>query len=271
MAARQDNPIGIFDSGIGGLTVASAISSVLPDEQLIYFGDTAHLPYGDKSLRLIQEYSIKIAHFLIHEHHCKALVIACNTASAAAYAYLRDELMGQIPVINVIDPMIETVIQNNHVKHVGIIATKTTINSDVYQEKFRRRKPELLLSTLATPLLAPMIEEGFIHNNISHSVLHEYLHHEELRSIDSIVLACTHYPLIKNEIADFYKNNPIQIFDSAQVVAHKLKQILSQEKLLRTDLNKSINHFFVSDWTKSFEETTKVFYTEKINLTEKKL
>lgn len=269
MDARQEKPIGIFDSGIGGLTVAHAISKVLPDEQLIYYGDTAHLPYGDKSLGLIQEYSIKIAKFLIEEKKCKAIVIACNTASAAAYEYLRDELKGLIPVINVIDPMIEYVIQHNSIHHVGIIATKTTIAAGVYQEKLKRRKPSLLFSTLATPLLAPMIEEGFVHNRISQTVLEEYLNHKELSAIDSLILACTHYPLIKKEIDAFY-NQQVLILDSAEIVAAKLKKILEHERLISLGTKRK-DQFYVSDWSRSFEETTKVFYGEKIDLIEQKL
>ena len=264
MDARQEYPIGIFDSGIGGLTVATAISKVLPDEQLVYFGDTAHLPYGDKSLGLIQEYSIKIAKFLIEVKNCKAIVIACNTASAAAYSFLRDELKGKLPVINVIDPMVEFVIQNQNIHHVGIIATKTTIASGVYQEKLSRRKSDLIYSTLATPLLAPMIEEGFIHNSISQSVLHEYLGHHELQDIDSLVLACTHYPL------DYYQDK-ILILDSAEIVAAKLKMIMQKEQLLNNNKIHKEHQFYVSDLTTSFQETTKVFYGQRIALREKKL
>ncbi len=270
MDARQEYPIGIFDSGIGGLTVATAISKVLPDEQLVYFGDTAHLPYGDKSLGLIQEYSIKIAKFLIEVKNCKAIVIACNTASAAAYSFLRDELKGKLPVINVIDPMVEFVIQNPNIHHVGIIATKTTIASGVYQEKLSRRKSDLIYSTLATPLLAPMIEEGFIHNSISQSVLHEYLGHHELQDIDSLVLACTHYPLIKKEISDYYQDK-ILILDSAEIVAAKLKMIMQKEQLLNNNKIHMEHQLYVSDLTTSFQETTKVFYGQRIALREKKL
>ena len=225
--------IGIFDSGIGGLTVANAISALMPNEQLIYFGDTAHLPYGDKSQELIQSYSHKITSFLLHHKKCKALVIACNTASAAAYESIRNQHMGLVPVINVIDPMIETVIADSTIKKVGIIATKATIASGVYQEKFTRRKPTLEFAAVATPLLASMIEEGFYNDNISTAVLQEYLSHPDLQNIDALVLACTHYPLIKEEIDAFY-NHKVKLFDSAQVVAAKLKMILEKEQLAST-------------------------------------
>jgi glutamate racemase len=263
---NNDNPIGIFDSGIGGLTVASAVSNLLPNENIIYFGDTAHMPYGDKSIDLIKTYAIRISKFLIEVKKCKAIVIACNTASAASYEFLRDELKGQIPVINVIDPMIERVIEDSKINHVGIIATKTTIASGVYQEKLKRRKPSLLFSALETPLLAPMIEEGFYNNNISKAVLENYLTQPELQNIDALILACTHYPMIKEQIGTFYHKR-IQILDSAEVVAKKLKHIIEKEQIGCSVHRK--NHkdiFYVSDYTISFEKTATHFYPKAIHL-----
>jgi glutamate racemase len=264
---NNQQPIGIFDSGIGGLTVANAVSTLLPNEQIVYFGDTAHLPYGDKSKELIAHYSTKITDFLLTEIKCKAIVIACNTASAAAYEVLRDKYKGVVPVINVIDPMVEAVIADEAIKNVGIIATKTTVASGTYQEKFTRRKPSLQFNALATPLLASMIEEGFYDNNISHAVLEKYLSDEVLKNIDALVLACTHYPLIKKEIAAYY-NNGIKIFDSAEVVAKKLKWVLEKEKL-NAQSKTSEDIFYVSDYTLSFEKTTRIFYGSEIHLIQK--
>ncbi|MEP7194922.1 MAG: glutamate racemase [Saprospiraceae bacterium] len=263
--ATRAMPIGVFDSGIGGLTVANAIHRVLPNEQLIYIGDTAHMPYGDKSAELIRHFSLNISKHLIEKHACKALVIACNTASAAAYEVLRDNFKGVLPVINVIDPMVEFVIANQNLHHVGIIATKATIASGVYQEKLSRRKNNLQFSTLATPLLAPMIEEGFYNNNISHAILHEYLEMPELKDIDSLILACTHYPLIKKEIEKFYKHR-IPIIDSAEVVAIKLKDILQKENLHNSSIRTEQDEFYVTDYSNHFRETAKQFYGEQINL-----
>jgi glutamate racemase len=260
----NQRPIGIFDSGIGGLTVASAIQRILPNESLIYFGDTAHLPYGDKSRELIAEYAVNITRFLLEEKQCKAIVIACNTASAAAYEVLRDTYKGSVPVINVIDPMIEEVIADERIRKIGIIATKTTVASGVYQEKFARRKPTLAFSALATPLLASMIEEGFYNNTISEAVLNEYLSNPVLENIDGLVLACTHYPLIKKEIDTFFEGR-VRIFDSAEVVARKLKGILEKEMLLSEDASGE-NQFFVSDYTRAFEAATKIFFKKEIHL-----
>ncbi|MBL7831635.1 MAG: glutamate racemase [Saprospiraceae bacterium] len=263
--AYNNNPIGIFDSGIGGLTVANAVTRLLHDENIIYFGDTAHMPYGDKSIALIKSYAVRISKFLIEDQRCKAVVIACNTASAAAYEYLRDELKGQIPVINVIDPMIERVIEDSSIHNVGIIATKTTIASGVYQEKLSRRKPSLKFSALATPLLAPMIEEGFYNNSISKAVLENYLKQPELKNIDALILACTHYPMIKHQIASYYHES-VQILDSAEVVARKLKMILAKEGLECEKDHVHQDQFFVSDFTTSFEKTASHFYPKPISL-----
>ena len=264
MSNHTHRPIGVFDSGIGGLTVAHAISRLLPNEQIIYFGDTAHLPYGDKSKDLIRSYSSDITNFLLHHKHCKCIVIACNTASAAAYEYLRDIHKGSVPIFNVIDPIIESVVADESIKHVGIIATKTTILSGVYQEKLSRRRPSLTYSALATPLLAPMIEEGFYNNNISQTVIHNYLEQPELKDIDALILGCTHYVMIKKEINEFY-GGKVKLFDSTDIVATKLKAILAKENLL-TDQPLGENLFYVSDYTEPFEQAAKAFYGKAIRL-----
>lgn len=260
--------IGIFDSGIGGLTVANAISRLLPNEHLVYFGDSEHMPYGEKSPELIQEFSIKITNYLIEKKKCKAIVIACNTASAVAYNHLKQHYEGRVPIINVIDPMIELLV-NHPYRKVGIIATRGTVDSGVYQSKLDRRAPKQKYAVLATPLLASMIEENFIHDEISTTVIHKYLSHKTLNNIDALVLACTHYPLIAKEISKFY-NNSIELLLSGKIVAEKLQSILIKEDMLRSGVKKE-NEFIVSDLTKNFEKTAMKFYGSRINLKEIKL
>ncbi len=257
-------PVGVFDSGIGGLTVARAISDLLPDEKLIYFGDTAHMPYGNKSAQLVSGFALRISDFLLREMQCKAVVIACNTASAAAYTLLRDKYEGAAPVINVIDPMVEAVIADDAVKKVGIIGTLTTISSGVYTEKLARRKPSLKYAALATPLLASLIEEGYHHTGEIRSILKQYLSHPSFEDIDALVLACTHYPIIKDEIAECF-NRPVKIFDSALVVAQRLKEILTIEKLL-TDKRQGDDVFYVSDLTDSFRLNARIFFNRDVDL-----
>ena len=262
--SQSSQPIGVFDSGIGGLTVAHAISNLMPNERIIYFGDTAHLPYGDKSPDLIHSFVQSISKFLIRKENCKAVVMACNTASATSYEFLRDKHEGNFPIINVIDPIVEAIVSDNSIKKVGLIATKTTVESGVYQEKLNRRNPELEIEVLATPLLAPMIEEGFSQDKISHTVIENYLSNPKFKDIDALILGCTHYVLIADEISEFF-DGKVKLFDSTDILASKLKVILDNENLL-SDKKEKRNKFYVSDLTKGFSESASRFYGENLVL-----
>ena len=257
------NPIGIFDSGIGGLTVANAVSKQLPNEQIIYFGDTAHLPYGDKSAESVQHYSLRITDFLL-ERNCKLILIACNTASAAAYEAVSAHINGKVPLLNVIDPVVETVAADTTLKKIGIIGTKGTIKSGVYEQKLKARRPDLETVSLATALLASMIEAGFYNNSVSQAVINSYLAYPDFSDIQGMILACTHYPLIEKEVASYF-NQRIKIFDSTNIVADKVKFCLEEEQLLN-DQKRNPHHFYVSDFTDSFEQTTKIFFNDAIHL-----
>ncbi len=259
---HKRQPIGVFDSGIGGLTVANAIIKHLPNEELIYFGDTAHLPYGDKSADAIRYYSLKIVKFLL-EQNCKLIVVACNSASSAAYHVLLEFFAGQALFVNVVDPLVETVRQH-HFSKVGVIATKATIQSGVYQEKLREAQPDLDLTAMATPLLVPMIEEGYHDDNISEAIISKYLSDPRFENIEALLLACTHYPLIRNHIEDYF-NQKIRVFDSTDIVAKVIQHYLIQRDLLNPG-RQGPHRFCVSDYTQSFEETTRLFYREKIEL-----
>lgn len=257
-------PIGIFDSGIGGLTVAAAIHRILPNEQLIYFGDTAHLPYGDKSPEAIRSYSLSIGRFLLKQQ-CKMIIIACNTASSHAFDALVEEIGEKVPIINVIDPVVEAVVKAGKYHHVGVIGTKSTIQSGLYARKITKINPDIKVASLATPLLAPMIEEGFFDNNISHTVIHSYLSSPKLKHIDSLVLACTHYPLIKTEISQYY-DGKVDIINTADIVAAYVMERLQKLELLNSAARPPRHRFYVSDYTKSFERSTRLFFGEKISL-----
>ena len=265
----MNKPIGIFDSGIGGLTVAHAISKLLPNEQIVYFGDTAHLPYGDKSPELIHSFVKKISQFLLDEKQCKSVIIACNTASATSYEFLRDLHQGNYPIINVIDPIVEAIVKDDNLNNIGLIATKTTIESGVYQEKMKRRNPNIKMNVLPTPLLAPMIEEGFSRDKISKTVIENYLSHSKFKNIDALILGCTHYVLIKDEINDFF-NGKVKLFDSTDLLALKLKSILKKENLLANHQGDK-NTFYVSDLTQGFADSASRFYENDIELQLKKL
>ncbi|BDC98984.1 glutamate racemase [Persicobacter psychrovividus] len=260
----KNQPIGIFDSGIGGLTVAKAIHETLPQERLVYFGDIAHLPYGDKSTAALQAYAIKICNVLL-SMSCKMILIACNSASAAAYDLVKEYVGSKAIVLNVIDPVVDHVAEHFPEQAVGLIGTRQTVNSNVYLKRIDAKNKGIKLQSLATPLLASMIEEGFYNNNISQSVIDKYLADETLQDIRAIILGCTHYPLIKKEVAHFYKNE-VEVIDSSYIVADTVKQKLAEANLLRQHKAANSNTFLVSDYTKSFEASSSLFFGESVKL-----
>ena len=256
-------PIGVFDSGIGGLTVARAVSRLLPHERLVYFGDTAHLPYGDKSTAAIQAYAVKICDVLLRQQ-CKVILIACNSASAAAYELVREYVGSKALVMNVIDPIVAHVGQHYAGRTVGLIGTKQTVGSNVYRKKIDDLAANIELHALATPLLAPMVEEGFFNNAISESVIQTYLSDPALAHIEALVLACTHYPLIREQIAAYYQGR-VDVLDPSETVAAALRALLAAHQLL-APAQAPRHHFYVSDFTRSFEESTRLFFGQEVEL-----
>ena len=257
----KNSPIGIFDSGIGGLTVAHALKEQMPNESIIYFGDTKHLPYGEKSKESIINFSTKISRFLVNQN-CKAIVIACNSASSVAFDVVKKETKN-ISVFNVIDPVIKEVVKVCANYDIGVIGTKATIQSNVYEHKIIKLCNSSKVYSLATPLLAPMIEEGFINEDISHTVIANYLSNKKLSNIDHLILACTHYPLIHQEIKDYY-NGKVTVIDSANIVAKYIAKQLEEDNLLNT---KKLNehHFYVSNYTKSLKKVLDSSFRKKYN------
>ena len=258
----KEQPIGIFDSGVGGLTVAHAIKQILPGESLIYFGDTAHLPYGDKSVESIKYYSRRITEFLL-EHNSKVILVACNSASATAFDTLKKEFKNNTILIDVIDPVVEYISTRNF-KKIGVIGTKRTISSGTYESKVKERSPSTGVISLATPLLVPMIEEGFIFDDISNAIIRTYLSDQSLAGIQALILGCTHYPIIKNQISKIFNFN-VEVVDSARIVAGILRDVLEKNSLLN-DSGKVKDLFFVSDYTPYFEKIAKMFFEREINL-----
>ncbi len=252
--------IGVLDSGIGGLTVAKAILNRRPDAKLVYFGDTAHFPYGEKSESAIQSYVIKIANLLLFKG-CDVIVLACNSASASAYDLLTSYVGSKAVVINVIDPVVELV-NNEFSGKVGLIGTKRTVDSGVYASKLGVHN-KVQLGSLATPLLAPMIEEGYFNNEISTAVIDEYLGQEALSGISGLILGCTHYPLVKSNVEAYYQGK-VKVIDSAEEVAKKIEVLNSPAE---TSGDEVISHeFFVSDYTDSFQKSTSTFFGQEIEL-----
>ena len=257
MQFNSSQPIGIFDSGIGGLTVAKALIETLPNENIIYFGDTAHCPWGDKSQEVIQNYALQITHMLL-EKNCKLILIACNSASAAAFDLLQAQFGEQVLILNVIDPVIDFLVKNYSNKNVGLIATKLTVNSKVYDTKIAECQAGITLHSQATPLLTMAIEEGFYQHDIIDNLLKIYLSDPELNNIDALVLACTHYPLVKDKIRAFYKNK-VDIIDASMTVAAAAHALLERHNLLHVG-SKILQHFYISDYTTSFADSARHFF-----------
>jgi glutamate racemase len=258
----KEQPIGIFDSGVGGLTVAHAIKQILPGESLVYFGDTAHLPYGDKSAESIRIYSRKITEFLI-EHNSKVVLIACNTASASSYDILKKEFEGKVILIDVINPVVNYLATRNFTR-IGVIGTKGTISSGTYEHKIKEKSPSATVISLATPLLVPMIEEGFIFDDISNAILRTYLTNESLAGIQALILGCTHYPIIRNQISKIFNFN-VEVIDSARIVSMILREVLEKNNLIN-DSGIVRDQFFISDYTTYFEKIARMFFEGEINL-----
>jgi glutamate racemase len=258
-------PIGIFDSGIGGLTVARAVAQRLPHERLVYFGDTAHLPYGEKSTAAIQAYSVKICDVLLRQH-CKLILIACNSASAAAYELVREYVGSKAVVVGMIDPVVQHVGAYYAGKSVGLIGTKQTVGSNIYLKKIDQLDQGVDLHALATPLLVSMIEEGFFAGRVSEEIIRSYLDHPTLQGIDALLLACTHFPLIKSEMEAYYQGR-VAVLDPSDVVAATVAEQLASRQLLASDTGEvPTHHFYVSDFTRSFEESTRIFFGQEVQL-----
>jgi len=258
---NDHRPIGIFDSGVGGLTVASKIKGLLPQEALIYFGDTAHLPYGDKSAHAIRSYIREISSFL-KDQNCKGIVVACNSASSV----LDEELVAEmkLPVFNVIDPVVNYVRNNHSLNKIGVIATRRTIRSKIYSTKIKKNSPDKEVVEIATPMLAAMIEEGFTDGPIANAVLKRYLN--EVPQVDALILGCTHYPLVSAIIQDILGPN-IKLIDAPELVALDIKDQLQAFE----GQNNQQDKFFVSDLTASFQKTAQLFFGESISLSEHSL
>lgn len=259
---KAQQPIGIFDSGIGGLTVAHAIVKQMPKENFIYFGDTAHLPYGEKSAAAIQAYSVKIAHMLLQQE-CKLILIACNSASTAAYELVKEYIGSQAIVMNVIDPVVRFLNEQYAGKQIGLIGTRQTVNSHTYKKKIDELNRGIKLHSYATNLLASAIEE-FGNHKVIEALLDTYLARPELQNLDALVLACTHYPVIKERIKQYYPNSTA-IIDPSDIVASAVKLQLEKNELMNPN-GTGAKSFYLSDYTDSFAENAKMFFDEAIKL-----
>jgi glutamate racemase len=223
----DSRPIGVFDSGIGGLTVAKALRDALPNEKILYLGDTARVPYGGKSAETVQRYGIELAEMLIAEK-AKALVVACNTVSSVAIPRLRKHV--DVPIIGVIEPGACAAVAATRNRHVGIIGTRATIRSGAYELALRALDIDLRVTSRACPLLVPLIEEGLLDDPVTDQVIVGYLEPMLRDGIDTLVLGCTHYPLLAAAIARSLGEN-IRLVDSAVNCARAVAELLHEQSL----------------------------------------
>ncbi len=244
----MEAPIGVFDSGIGGLTVAKEIMRQLPGERLVYFGDTARVPYGTKSKNTVCKYSRQIAKFLLTQQ-VKAIVIACNTASALAMEEL--EQMVDVPVIDVVQPGARMAAASTRNKKIGVLGTQSTIKSGIYERYLHQINPELTVVSKACPLFVPLVEEGLFEDRITEDVVGRYLHDMKEYEIDALVLGCTHYPLLRGVIGR-EMGNAVRLVNPAYETAKSLKDMLKENHLLASGREKVEHEFFVSDGVEQF-------------------
>lgn len=258
----DSRPIGIFDSGVGGLSIAKEIKNFCPQENIIYFGDTKHLPYGQKSAQAIKEYSQKATRFLL-EQDCKIIVVACNSASANALKEIKNLARERkIKVIDVITPVAEKVAFGFD-QQVGVIATQATVNAKMYTRKIRRFNKHIQVYELATPLLVPMIEEGLSKSDISKQLINRYLSHKKMQNIDTIILGCTHYSFIQRWVDSFYEGRT-KIINSPLIVANELKIFLEENRMQAEKSTQ--DYFLVSDLTLNYTKFAKRIFNKQIQI-----
>lgn len=260
---HENAPVGIFDSGIGGLTVVKEVMRQLPGETIIYLGDTARVPYGTKSDRTIKAFTLQCCLFLL-EHHVKMIIIACNTASAVALDFIAR--MFRIPVIGVILPGSQAAVQTSVNKHIGVIGTHTTVNSQAYTRTIRQIEPDAQVVSQPCSLFVPVAEEGWTDHPITQEICIEYLKVFERSSIDCLVLGCTHYPILKTPIQkaiNTVTGRQICLIDSAVETAKIAKQTLREHSLENKSRRKP-HKFFVTDLPKNFMKTGELFLGSKI-------
>ena len=245
----MDAPIGVFDSGVGGLTVVREIMRQLPSENVIYFGDTARVPYGSKSKATVLKFSKQIVRFLMTKN-VKAIVFACNTASALALEDMRDEIT--VPVVGVVRPGARMAVSMTDTKSVGIIGTDGTIKSGIYTEYIRQLDKNVTVVGKACPLFVPLVEEGLLEDRITDDMVERYLSELKQYNVDALVLGCTHYPLLVNPIKRFMGDG-VTLVNPAYETAKELKNILAKNDLLNEGKKNPGYEFYVSDGVDKFK------------------
>lgn len=253
-------PIGVFDSGLGGLTVVREIRRQLPGESIVYFGDIARLPYGTKSSAQIRKFSVENTEFLLQKG-IKALVVACNSSSSAAFQVLKRRF--PLPMVSVIEPAVKEALRRTRTKIIGVIGTTATIESRVYEEALHRKDPGVRVFTQNCPLFVPLVEEGWLDGGVTEKVVEEYLSPLVARKIDTLILGCTHYPLLVEKIRHFL-GPKVELVDSARPTVGRLASLLEAKKLLYQGKKGSRFQIFTSDLPRNFIHVGERFLGQKL-------
>ncbi|MBD3669804.1 MAG: glutamate racemase [Gammaproteobacteria bacterium] len=250
MSPSPHSPIGVFDSGVGGLTVVRALMQRLPNEDIIYFGDTARVPYGIKSVETISHYATQITEFLL-EKEVKLLIVACNTMAAVASQVIHD--LSPVPVLDVIEAGTRGAIAATRNRQVGVIGTLTTINSQAYVHTIHAAAPDIGIHSRACPLFVPLVEEGWLDHEVTRLTAREYLSPLLELDIDSLVLGCTHYPLLTPLLKEVVGDS-IQLIDSAETTAQQVVELFEQTGMANPDPTPGSHQFFVTDVPQRFQD-----------------
>jgi glutamate racemase len=258
--ATDQAPIGIFDSGLGGLTVAHEVMRQLPHESFVYFGDTARVPYGPKSPDTVRRYSREITQWLL-EQGVKAVVVACNTATAHALPVLRDEL--PVPVLGVIEPGARAAVAATRSGHIGVIGTVGTIKSGAYERAIRELEPDVVITARPCPLFVPLVEEGYTDKVAAKLIARDYLQAMADANIDTLVLGCTHYPLLKPLLAEILGSD-VRLIDSAEETAAEAGRVLADRSLASSPGRRAEYRFVASDDPRQFHELGQRFLGDAI-------
>ena len=256
-------PIGIFDSGVGGLTVYRALHERLPDEHFVYLGDTARVPYGTKSLSTVERYAIENAKFL-EAHGIKLLVVACNTASALALPAIREAV--SMPVVGVIEPGARAAVEVSGQQQIGVIATEATVQSGAYAQAIGKINSDIKVIERACPLFVPLAEEGWAETDVARAVAEQYLNDLRKKDVGVLVLGCTHYPILRDLISEVI-GREIPLIDSGEAAAHEVKTLLQSSQLLSLERDRDkerqlcddLDHFYVTDAAERFAKVAERF------------
>jgi len=257
---NKTNPIGFFDSGIGGLTVVKSVTSLMPNENIVYFGDTARVPYGSKSNDTVVEYSIQAANFLLRKN-IKLLIVACNTASSVALTELRKFLT--VPVIGMIEPGSRMALSESKNKQIGVIGTRATINNKAYAHELKKLNPKVKVYEQACPLFVPLAEEGWLDHKATELIAKTYLAKMKEHKIDSLILGCTHYPILK-DIIQKVVGKGVKLIDSGTPAARLVEDYLNGRGLRNHSVHHGQSEFYVSDVPTKFREIAETFLGKKI-------